>query len=60
MEGRSEKEYNAYMKAKILGFVQEGLGALLAYMNAEDACHTLKEFLAILTPQAEIEIENKR
>jgi len=48
------------MKAKIFGFVQEGLGALLAYMNAEDACHTLKEFLAILSPQAEIEIENKR
>jgi len=43
-----------------MGFVQEGLGALLAYMSAEDACHTLKEFLAILSPQAETEIENKK
>ena len=40
---------------KVVAFVQEGIGALLAYLPSETAMNTLKDFLAIIEPQAKEE-----
>lgn len=36
---------------KIVAFVQEGIGALLAYLPTDVALKTLKDFVSILEPQ---------
>ena len=36
----------------VQGFAKEGIGALLAYLPADVACSTIKDFLKILEPQA--------
>ena len=36
----------------MLGFVQEGIGALIAYLPADVACNTIRDFLSVLEPQA--------
>ena len=46
-------EQKTLTQNKIISFVQEGIGALLAYLPVDVALHTMKDFLSILQPQAD-------
>ena len=43
-------EQRAATQKKIVAFVQEGIGALLAYLPTDVALKTLKDFIGILEP----------